>query len=424
MPVSFTVTPRKADPIHVDYSSSFSTAQILAKATHSEYNDYSRAMIQCGFSAGAPDEEAEDESYVRNGYGKVPDILPDAKGNGFVNTIMEAYDNHRALVIRPDDVWLTILTQFNFFVNARAELLRANFVAHQGQRPLKVEIHMKTRDAADFGDMARQMVDLIDENVVDPTLRAWVLPSFTTTTQNDTTVAAVITMSTLKAYFTYDFAITGCGIPRVTLEGEKFDWVDLLQRIEKLKEYGIEAIAWYHLLRPVLSRFAAAFDDPSPLANAGFWQRVATLHTPNGSGNRAYHEGWINAFNAFSESGKWLGTALKLKAKSKIAPESLSAKTFWNTYSAEQPHADLVFDDTPFHRIHKGDVPPAYAKVDITLTEDLVVGQPPKVTDCFMMAGMMGMRVSSSGDFDLSLNGENDTVQPAAAWWMCAKGKK
>ena len=55
-----------------------------------------------------------------------------------MNTVIGAYSQHRALVIRPDDVWLTILSQFNFFVNANAELLRANFVAHEGQRELVI----------------------------------------------------------------------------------------------------------------------------------------------------------------------------------------------------------------------------------------------------------------------------------------------
>jgi hypothetical protein len=53
-----------------------------------------------------------------------------------------------------------------------------------------------------------------------------------------------------------------CGIPRVTLEGEKKDWENILTRLEKLKEYGDETTAWYHLLVPVISRFVGAFDNP------------------------------------------------------------------------------------------------------------------------------------------------------------------
>ncbi|KAJ7633267.1 hypothetical protein FB45DRAFT_745689, partial [Roridomyces roridus] len=214
------------------------------------------------------------------------------------------YNDHRALVIRPDDVWLTILSQFNFFVNANAEVLRANFVAHEGKRELVVVVE-GNRYNVDFGDMSRQMVGLIEKNVVDPTLREWVLPNFTTTTVNDTTVASVLMMATLKQYFSYAFGMmTACGIPRVTLEGEMSDWVNILERLEKLKEYGIETTAWYHLLRPVISRFVSAFDDPTTQENVHFWQQVAYLHRP-GSG-APYYTGWINAFNAFNKEGKWI----------------------------------------------------------------------------------------------------------------------
>ncbi|EGO21327.1 hypothetical protein SERLADRAFT_476365 [Serpula lacrymans var. lacrymans S7.9] len=49
------------------------------------------------------------------------DIIP--QKNGFVHTVMEAYNRHRALIIRPDDVWLAILIQFSLYVNGNAELL-------------------------------------------------------------------------------------------------------------------------------------------------------------------------------------------------------------------------------------------------------------------------------------------------------------
>lgn len=78
-------------------------------------------------------------------------------------------------------------------------------------------------------------------------------------------------MATLKQYFEYVFMLDGCGIPRVTLEGERSDWVDILGRLEKLKEYGIETIAWYYLLRPVIARFVAALDDPTSAENMDFW---------------------------------------------------------------------------------------------------------------------------------------------------------
>ncbi|KAJ6467566.1 hypothetical protein C8R47DRAFT_949181, partial [Mycena vitilis] len=174
-------------------------------------------------------------------------------------------------------MWLAILCQFNFFVNAKAELLRAAFVAHDGTRELLVED--STGRGLDAGKMARQMAALVDANSADPTLRAWAMPAFTTTTLLDTTVAAMLLMASVKKYYRRMFGLTGCGIPRVTLEGEKSDWEDILGRLEKLKEYGVEAIAWYHLLRPVIARFVVAFDAPDSKANVDFWSKVVDRHS-------------------------------------------------------------------------------------------------------------------------------------------------
>lgn len=67
-------------------------------------------------------------------------ILP--SGNGLVHTCLEAYNRHRHLVLRPDDIWIAIVTQFSFYVNKHSEELRSFFVAHEGKKELVVrQIH-------------------------------------------------------------------------------------------------------------------------------------------------------------------------------------------------------------------------------------------------------------------------------------------
>lgn len=61
---------------------------------------------------------------------ELPPVLI-ADKNGFVNAIVEAFNHHHHLVVRPDDIWLAILTQFSSYVNAHAEELRGHFVAHE-----------------------------------------------------------------------------------------------------------------------------------------------------------------------------------------------------------------------------------------------------------------------------------------------------
>jgi Domain of unknown function (DUF4419) len=58
--------------------------------------------------------------------------------NGFVDSVVLAYNNHHHLVIRPEDVWFSILVQVNLYINAHAEEMRSMFVAHEGQKELKL----------------------------------------------------------------------------------------------------------------------------------------------------------------------------------------------------------------------------------------------------------------------------------------------
>ncbi|KAJ6450370.1 hypothetical protein C8R45DRAFT_1043463 [Mycena sanguinolenta] len=412
MPVTFSAAPHGAEPVSLQHlpAGGYTPREILAEASP-EQHEAAKTLLQCGFSCLL--ESNDQKGGGRDFTARLPNLVPNR--NGFVNTIIAAYNQHHALVIRPDDVWLAILCQFNFFVNANAELLRASFVAHEGQRKLRI-VRLGTRHSVDFGEMSRAMVGLVEENVVDPTLREWAMPNFTTTTLHDTTVSAVLMMATLKQYFAYTFECTRCGIPRVTLEGEKADWENILGRLEKLKEYGIETTAWYHLLRPVISRFVAAFDDPDSASNADFWNRVVHLQSL-GSGPD-YYTGWINAFNAFGEKGNWLGCKLKTEPVDGKAPENLLAKEFWSTYADrtwwKYAQGNLI-EGTPYHRLDTNFIPVGYTALDIHLIDNNVP------FDCAMVAGMIGMQVSSSNDTSVSADGANDVIQPVSGWCLYVK---
>ncbi|KAK8088538.1 hypothetical protein PG997_003499 [Apiospora hydei] len=83
--------------------------------------------------------------------------------NGFVDSAWKAYSYHHNLVIRPDDVWFAILTQFSFYVNANSERLRDKFVSFEGKRALLLE--QEFNDQVDFGSMCRNMTKLIEQNI-------------------------------------------------------------------------------------------------------------------------------------------------------------------------------------------------------------------------------------------------------------------
>ncbi|KAL9586671.1 MAG: hypothetical protein Q9212_000740 [Teloschistes hypoglaucus] len=305
----------------------------------------------------------------------------EASPNGFVHGAITAYNHHHALLIRPDDVWFAILSQFNFFVNAHAEELRNQFVAHQGKKLLVLK-YCATRYTMDFALFAKEMGEKIEENVVDPDLRRWMMPTFTTTTQKDRVIASILLMGATQKYFDFKCMLL-CGLPSVTLLGDKADWVTILNRLEKLKEYGEEPTQFSNLLKPVLSRFVESFDSPASQSIVDFWQRIA--HFSSMGSGPSYWSGWITAFCFWDKNGKSMYTNRSLTT--------------------------MKLDDVTYHQVESGDVPPGYSSVPVTVDDN------GDEFDASMIAGSVGMKYSSSSGATSGL----DTLQPESGWFMFEK---
>ena len=149
---------------------------------------------------------------------------------------------------------------------------------------------------------------LTTAQVVDGTLVNWILPYFTTTTWHDRTIGSIAMMSTLSlhlpghlgiSYFDFRRRIS-CGIPSVTLDGEKSDWEEIYRRVNRLYEFGAEPSAWADMLRPIIRRFIGAFEgDP----DVPFWEQV--MHKTGVSCGIPAVNGWITAFCVWSHEGGW-----------------------------------------------------------------------------------------------------------------------
>jgi len=232
----------------------------------------------------------------------------------------------------------------------------------------------------------------------------------------------MVLMSTMKAYFDFTCCIT-CGIPQVTLEGEKEDWEALLKKLEKLKEYGLETIAWYHLLVPVISRFVRAFEEPESRENIDFWGKVA--HHESGGSGPSYYTGWITAFCVFNEETKgdhgWVGPRLNKQGHaSDVDPTTLSAAEFWKTYTPNPQKGygqdtTLSLDSSVYHHIDSSEIPAGYTEVDVKVIDN------GDEFPAILVAGMVGSEVRSSGDKELSGTGASDTVRCANGWWMAER---
>ncbi|CAF9922508.1 MAG: hypothetical protein ALECFALPRED_002108 [Alectoria fallacina] len=317
--------------------------------------------------------------------------------NGFVHGAIFAYNQHHHLQIRPEDVWFAIVSQLGFYINCHAEELRGMFVAHEGKKELTVTFETGDRYTVDFGVFAQRMSRLIEENVLDPELREWVMPAFSTTTEHDIVVAAILLMGVTQKYFDYKCRIL-CGLPSVTLLGQKKDWELIYSRLDKLDTFGAEPGQFCKLLRPVISRFVKSFDEPTSDDIVSFWQRIAHYYSM-GSGP-SFYSGWITAFCFWGQDGKTLYTLPQYG-------DSLE-ETSWE--KARYPL--LILDGVSYHRIESDEVPPGYSSVPVKVDDN------GDEFDATMVAGSVGINCTSSGD---ELDGglvELDTVSAETGWWM------
>jgi Domain of unknown function (DUF4419) len=156
-----------------------------------------------------------------------------------------------------------------------------------------------------------------------------------------------------------------CGLPSVTLEGERSDWVNLLNRIEKLDSFGEEPKAWAGLLRPILSRFVSSFDGSPDLE---FWNKIC--HYKSGGSGPDYLCGWITAFGVWSSEGKWQGPSLDKDTKQ-------NSRTPYGMYRLE-------LDDARYEILKSRDVPMGYCEVDVKLKNN------GEEFDCMMLSGHIG----------------------------------
>ena len=207
--------------------------------------------------------------------------------NPFFNAALEAFEEHRALVISPDMIWLLITQAFALHINANAEALRSRFVSHQGKEQIKVR-----RDHFSKGFSGNNWEDVFDEfssailGCISAERHALIVQEFSTTGAVDKAAFEVTLMDAMQEFFEYVVS-TACGIPTFYLEGTTADWKKLREVAKGLdNDFGLEF--WTPHLDTFLTEFVAASKGN---ADPKFWQDF--INVGGGSGG-PYIGGHIN----------------------------------------------------------------------------------------------------------------------------------
>lgn len=225
------------------------------------------------------------------------EIFPSS--DSFIHGAIQAWGEHLHLELRPEEVWFTVLAQLNFYMDANAEKVRHLFVKHEGQETIVVE-------DIDWTSVLLRFKDEIQARVQTDWLRDWIMPGFSTTTRDDEMTANILMMGLMKAYFKYEGGII-CGLPSVTLLGEKKDWEKLQAKLERLAEFGEEPTAYQANLVPIFKRFVKSFDEPDSEETRDFWSQIVFGQSSGVCGSAPLElSGWISGFLFWDTEGKRL----------------------------------------------------------------------------------------------------------------------
>lgn len=321
------------------------------------------------------------------GYGKMhckeilmesqyPPTVEHSSVNGFVCTVMRCYNLHHNLIIRPDDVWLAIVTQFSYCINRKTGEFRNKLVNFEGKKNLSVTIDNLSRP---YDLFITKMTEKIGEIISDKGVKDWILPKFSTTTTTDIISSGVAIMATTKKYFQPECRLQ-CGIPNITIEGTLYDWECILGRLEKLKEYKLDK--WYGLLKPIIQEFIVAKKEKP---NIKFWDRIC--HRLGGASGPSHLSGWLTVFCPYDEDGNWADVKSP-------ANQCLSCGYICNHHDEPWPVIDIA------------NIASGIVNIDIKLIDSGGCEH-----DCIMFAGHVGYNALE----------DDYTLQPHIGWALAEK---
>ncbi|KAI1056710.1 hypothetical protein LB507_001542 [Fusarium sp. FIESC RH6] len=348
------------------------------------------------FRQSCPEEVAYSVPYtpslLASSFEDVSHVYPSS--GGFIRGAIEAWAQHQHLILRPDEIWFEVLSQMNLYMSANSETLRDMFVEFDGREKIVVEGDSWESMITSFGHE-------LNNRVKTKWLKDWILPNFSTSTPQDDVTATILMMGLMKNFFDFEGMLV-CGIPSVTLLGEREDWVKLHSKLDRLYEFGTDAELFADALKPIMKRFVTSWDVDGDAETREFWEQIVRAKKKWSCGEGASEwdvSGWITAFQFFERDGKRRGfdpwdsedEETKEEVKMGIHPND------WN----------IIIDGQSYLPVSLSELSTGYAKAPLKMKG---YPEPGVDTDAYLLAGNIGVeRVQEEGRVE---------ARPVSGWFL------
>ncbi len=206
-----------------------------------------------------------------------------ANGNVFIQTLQECFDEHRPLKLSPDVIWLTICQGVSIHINENFDSLETLIFKKNRPKELIVRSDSLENNSSQWANLIDSLSAQTSKHVK-KNFHSFFVPTFSTTTREIKTAYEITLMHSFKKAFTY-VGESGCGIPSITLTGNRHDWVSIQSRLGMLTELGMND--WRLELEPIIAEFISVYDGK---INTEFWQNIYKNMMDY---NAFYVSGWI-----------------------------------------------------------------------------------------------------------------------------------
>ena len=208
------------------------------------------------------------------------------RDNGFIETLQYCYDEHRPLKLSPDHIWTLICQATSIHINQHYDSLKNIIFTDEKKEELIIRNDSLANNARYWGTLIKDFCNET-KNHTRNDLYDFFVPNFSTTTPVQTTVYQITLLESYKKKFSY-VGETGCGIPQITIMGNKEDWIWIFDHLSDLDKLGLTW--WGKELRPIIKEFINVFDDK---INVSFWDSIYKDAAEYGA---FYISGWIIKF--------------------------------------------------------------------------------------------------------------------------------
>lgn len=305
--------------------------------------------------------------------------------NGFLQTIHDCYADHRPLIISPDAIWLLICQGFAIHLNTLPDSIRDTIYKSESKKILELRIDSLITNKCEYW---KQYIDYIAEKIKEDSKEDaynLIVQNFSTTTPLIKTAYKATLLEAYQKAYSY-LAISGCGIPKITLTGTKEDWENIYLKVDGFKKYGLEE--WVDNLKPILKEFCNAY---SGSVNKEFWNSIYKTKEVYVT---TYVSGWIIKFFPYLKD---------------FSVKNDSGYFYWDHKFKYVPNKLLKGDDYVFSKLTTYEFPSGYTKTPIKwLNYYTSKNGAPDTIPIVLYAGFLG--VSQSPDKSLS---------PLISWAIC-----